>query len=169
MFTPTLLVPRITDLDPAALYAQGYRGLLLDVDNTLTTHHNPVIPQEVRDWLDAAAAAGLTLCILSNSKKFRIQPKAEGLGLPFVALACKPLPFGFWKAIRRLGFSRRECLAIGDQSFTDVLGARLAGIAVAQTEPIEPESGWSFRLRRRLEVGIRRHAKTKLEKKEKSL
>ena len=56
---------------------------------------------------------------------------------------------------------------IGDQSFTDVLGAKLAGLPVAQTEPIRPEDGWSFKLRRRLEVGIRRRAKAALEKKEK--
>ena len=169
MFIPTYLVPRITDLDPQGLYDRGYRALLLDVDNTLTTHHNPAIPQDVRAWLDRAAAAGLTLVIVSNSKQFRTKPKAEMLGLPYVSLACKPLPFGFLKAIKTTGLQKRDCLAIGDQTFTDVLGARIAGIAVVQTEPIQPESGWSFRLRRRCEVGIRRRAKAILEKKERML
>lgn len=167
MFTPTYLIPRITDLSPDRLVQSGYKALLLDVDNTLTTHHCPAISDEVRTWLDEAAAAGLSLMIVSNSKAFRIRPFAERIGLPFVALSCKPLPFGFFRAVKALGVGKTQCLVIGDQSFTDVLGAKLAGLPVAQTEPIRPEDGWSFKLRRRLEVGIRRRAKAALEKKEK--
>ena len=167
MFTPTYLIPRITDLSPDRLVQSGYKALLLDVDNTLTTHHCPDISDEVRRWLDEAATAGLLLMIVSNSKAFRIRPFAERIGLPFVALSCKPLPFGFFRAVKTLGVDKAQCLVIGDQSFTDVLGAKLAGLPVAQTEPIRPEDGWSFKLRRRLEVGIRRRAKATLEKKEK--
>ncbi len=166
MLTPTYLVPCITDLEPAALYEAGIRGLLLDKDNTLTHHHDPAVTPEIRAWLEQAAAIGIRPVVVSNSMKKRVQPFAEREGLPWLAMACKPLPFGFWRASRKLGLPCRACLVVGDQSFTDVLGAKLGGFPVAQTEPFEMERGWSFALRRRLEVGIRRRAHRKLQAKE---
>lgn len=167
MLTPTFLVSRITDLDPAALYDAGIRGLLLDKDNTLTHHHDPAITAEIRAWLETAAAMGIRPMVVSNSMQKRVQPFAEREGLPWLALACKPLPFGFRRARKQLGLPRRACLVVGDQSFTDVLGAKLGGFPVAQTEPFEIEHGWSFAIRRKLETGIRRRALRKLQAKEK--
>ena len=166
MFTPTYLVPRITDLKPAALAAAGFRGLLLDKDNTLTHHHDPEVTDEIRRWLREAEALGIRAVVVSNSRQKRVEPFARREGLDFIALACKPLPFGFWRATRRLGLSRRQCLVVGDQCFTDVWGARLGGYAVALTEPFEIEQGWSFAVRRRLETGIRRRAAGRAFKKE---
>lgn len=169
MLTPTYLVSCITDLEPASLYEAGIRGLLLDKDNTLTHHHDPAITLEIRAWLDKAAAIGIRPVVVSNSMKKRVQPFAEREGLPWLAVACKPLPFGFWRASKQLGLPRQACLVVGDQSFTDVLGAKLGGFPVAQTEPFEMERGWSFALRRKLEVGIRRRAAKRLTQKEKDV
>lgn len=166
MLTPTYLIPCITDLDPHALYDAGIRGLLLDKDNTLTHHHDPAITPSIRAWLDEAAACGIRPVVVSNSMKKRVKPFAEREGLDWLAMACKPLPFGFWRAQRRLHLPRRACLVVGDQSFTDVLGAKLGGFPVAQTEPFELERGWSFAIRRKLEAGIRRRAARRLTKKE---
>ncbi|MBQ3133721.1 MAG: YqeG family HAD IIIA-type phosphatase [Clostridia bacterium] len=164
MLTPTYLVSRITDLDPAALYAAGIRGVLLDKDNTLTHHHDPSVTDEIRDWLQAAEAVGIRSMVVSNSRQKRVRPFAEREKLDWIALACKPLPFGFWRASRRLQLPRRSCLVIGDQCFTDVLGAKLGGYPVALTTPFEIEHGWSFAVRRRLEIGIRRRAARRLGK-----
>lgn len=54
------------------------------------------------------------------------------------------------------GLSPRETAAVGDQIFTDVIGARLAGVFCLMVDPIEPEPGWFFRLKRRLERPILR-------------
>lgn len=169
MLTPTYLVSCITDLDPAALYDAGIRGLLLDKDNTLTHHHDPAITPEIRAWLKNVAAMGIRPMVVSNSMQKRVQPFAKREELPWLALACKPLPFGFWRACKQLGLPRRACLVVGDQSFTDVLGAKLGGFPVAQTEPFEIEHGWSFTVRRKLEVGIRRRAAKRLIQKEKDV
>ena len=52
-------------------------------------------------------------------------------------------------------------MAVGDQTFTDVLGAKLAGIGVIQLLPIELEKGKpTLALKRALEKKIlRRYAK----------
>ena len=78
------------------------------------------------------------------------------LGLAFEADGKKPLPGGFLRACAHMGLSPRETAAVGDQIFTDVIGARLAGVFCLMVDPIEPEPGWFFRLKRRLERPILR-------------
>ena len=144
LFYPDRLVPRITDIDPDALVQAGVRGLLLDVDNTLTTHDNPALAPSVRAWLERTAALGIRAVIVSNNRTERARPFAEAIGLPFIAKARKPLRSGFRRAAALLGLQPEQCLVIGDQVFTDVLGARLSGIACIQVLPIEAEKGQHF-------------------------
>lgn len=154
LFHPTLLKNRITELTVDELHALSVKALLLDVDNTLTKHHSQELPEDVAAWLDAMKAAGIRLMLVSNSKKPRVAPFAARVGLPFVHTSCKPVPFGFRRASKALGVPLQNCMAVGDQTFTDVLGAKLAGVRVTQLMPIEMETGWSFRVRRRLEQPI---------------
>lgn len=158
---PTRLSERVTALSPEALDAMGVRALLLDVDNTLTRHHSQELPDDVAAWLDTMEQAGIRLMLVSNSKRPRILPFAEKLGLPFIHTAMKPLPFGFRRAVKALDTPKAACMAVGDQTFTDVLGARLCGLKVTQLLPIEEETGWSFRVRRRLEKGVLRRYRQK--------
>ena len=147
---------RITEIDPAALAARGIRGIILDVDNTLTTHDNPRPAPGVMEWLERTRGAGLRLIVLSNNHPERVSPFAGMLGLAFEADGKKPLPGGFLRACAHMGLSPRETAAVGDQIFTDVIGARLAGVFCLMVDPIEPEPGWFFRLKRRLERPILR-------------
>lgn len=154
VFHPTQLKTRITELSPAELGAMGVRALLLDVDNTLTKHHSQEVEAEVIAWLARMQQDGVKLMLVSNSRAPRIRPFAEKIGLPYIHTACKPLPFGFRRAVKTLGVPKTACMAVGDQTFTDVLGARLCGLRVTQLLPIEAEAGRSFRVRRSLEKGI---------------
>ena len=45
-------------------------------------------------------------------------------------------PFGFLRALWLLRTPRRQTVVIGDQVFTDVLGAKLLGLRTVLTEPI---------------------------------
>lgn len=155
-FYPDERYHRITDIDPAALAARGIAGIVLDVDNTLTTHDNPRPADGVPEWLAKARAAGLRLVILSNNHPERVNPFAQMLGLTFEADGKKPLPGGFLRACAHMEVAPRAAAAIGDQIFTDVMGARLAGVLCLMVDPIEPERGWFFRLKRRLERPILR-------------
>ena len=82
LFYPTLYLQSIACLQPAQLQRWGVRGLILDVDNTLTTHDNPVPHPEVLIWLEQMRSAGIAMIILSNNHPPRVKPFAELLGLP---------------------------------------------------------------------------------------
>lgn len=139
LFYPTFYRRRITDVTVEDLHRLGIKGVLLDVDNTLTTHDNPNLDPAVSAWLAAMQAAGFTLIIVSNNRADRVAPFAQKIGLPYYARAKKPLPGGYRAAAAAMGLSAKDCVAIGDQIFTDILGANLAGMPCILLEPIQPE------------------------------
>lgn len=145
---------RITDIDIDYLKENNINTLLLDVDNTLSTHHGTVLVRGLRKWLDTIAENGISLVIVSNSKHWRIEPFAKRLNLPFVSLACKPLPFGYSKARKMMNAEKGKTAIVGDQIFTDVLGANLYGIKSLLVRPVKLEDGWSFKVRRYFERKI---------------
>ena len=136
---PTVYRRRVTDVRVEELQRLGVTGVLLDVDNTLTTHDAPEVSAEVGEWLCRMQEAGLRPVIVSNNKDERVRPFAERVGVPYVAKAGKPLGRGLRRAAVLLGLPRRQCAVIGDQIFTDILGANLAGMPSFLLEPIEPE------------------------------
>jgi HAD superfamily phosphatase (TIGR01668 family) len=100
-------------------------------------------------------AAGVTMTVISNAKQYRVVPFAQKLGMKCVWLAAKPLPFGLWRGVRRLGLRRRECAVVGDQTFTDILGAKLGGLKCVQVLPMRIEEDKPFFVfKRRLESQI---------------
>ena len=143
LFFPTLYRRRITDVTAEDLHRLGAKAVLLDVDNTLTTHDAPELDEAVLAWLDAMREQ-FVLVIVSNNNAQRVQPFAEKISLPFHALARKPLPGGFWEAGAEHCMAKEECVVIGDQIFTDILGANLAGMKSILLEPIQLETKQKF-------------------------
>lgn len=141
LFYPTMMKNRITDVTAEELHRQGIKGLLLDVDNTLTRYKSQELADDVKDWLRRMQQEGLALTIVSNGLPKRVKPFAGKVGLRCIAFACKPSPLGYFRGARRLGLSRRECAIIGDQMFTDVVGANLCGMRSILLKPIELETG----------------------------
>ena len=91
LFRITAAFERVTDITTQFLAENGIKGLILDLDNTLTTHDNPVPAEGVLDWLDRMKKSGIRLMIVSNNHAPRVTPFAEMLGLPFVSEGAKPL------------------------------------------------------------------------------
>jgi HAD superfamily phosphatase (TIGR01668 family) len=156
IFYPTAAVRRVTDITVELLKGIGVRALALDVDNTLTTHNNPIPDVKVMAWLAKMREAEISMIILSNNSKDRVLPFARQLRLDFVARGAKPLPFGYARTAKELGIPKGELAVVGDQIFTDVLGGNLYGAKSILVEPMYPEEGPLFRLKRRWEVGVLR-------------
>lgn len=158
---PTVSTKGLLDITPALLRKMGVKAILLDVDNTLS-HHGSQVPFDGSvEWVRQMRQEGFQLIIVSNNTQERITPFAAQFDLPFIWRACKPLPIGYWKAARKLGVRFREAVIVGDQVFTDVVGANLLGMQSILLEPAEEEHGWSFRVRRHFEVAVRKKAKVR--------
>ncbi|MBQ8979749.1 MAG: YqeG family HAD IIIA-type phosphatase [Oscillospiraceae bacterium] len=151
LFTPTRAYKTILSVTPSVLEEMGVRAVILDIDNTCTTHDNPVPLDGLFEWLDSMRDAGIKMMIVSNNHPPRVQPFAELLSLDFVSDGAKPLPKGYREAIRKMGVRKDETVTIGDQLFTDILGAKLFGIKSILVIPIEPEKTLFFKIKRALE------------------
>jgi len=153
------VLERVTELTPQRLAALGARGLLLDLDNTLLPPKDPgPVPEGVRRWVQELKDRGVRIALVANARPRRVRQVAAALGVPGAGPVAKPLPFGFLWGLRALGLGRDEVLAVGDQVFTDLLGARLAGLRFALVRPLAedalPHTRWLRRLERRcLEAG----------------
>jgi len=154
LLMPDRMLPGLLNLSVKKLTEWKIKGILLDVDNTMTSHGNPEPLEGVLEWSKEIRAAGIQLIIVSNNTRERVDAFAGLFGLPYISRGLKPLPFGFFRARKRMGLRRREVAAVGDQIFTDVLGAHLAGVKAILLTPVQPERSRSFRIRRHFEKGL---------------
>ena len=110
----------------------------------------------VLDWMRAMQQAGFTLYILSNNKHHhRVKAFAEAVQLPWQNLAKKPALGGFRKAAERLQLPPQRMAMVGDQTVTDVLGARRFGCKAILVDSTDTYL-WYFWPRRLLELPFRK-------------
>ena len=134
---PDRYFARISRIDiDRDLLAQGYRNVLLDVDNTILTRDTHEVPRDVGLWLAKARDAGIAFCLVSNNWHEGVRHLANRLSLPIVAKAVKPLPPAFLMALGKLNAKRSETVVVGDQLVTDVLGAHFLGMKAYLLAPL---------------------------------
>ncbi len=151
IFKPTYILKSVTEISADFMAEKNLKGLILDLDNTLTTHNNPHPAEKVTDWIDKMKSIGIKMMIVSNNNSQRVTPFAKNLGLDFVANGKKPLSTGFNKAQEIMNIPFSEIAIVGDQIFTDILGANLKRVRTIYVHPIELESTFFFKIKRFLE------------------
>lgn len=151
---PHRVYNRVIDIPVKFLIDHHIKGVILDIDNTLTTHDNPVPSKGVMEWLEALEAAGIQKIALSNNHVERVEPFARLLKLRYIANGLKPLPVGYLRCLRAMHLSPKYVAVVGDQIFTDILGGRCLGLLSIMVEPIEPEEKPFFQLKRRFERSL---------------
>lgn len=127
-FFPYDYVDCVQAIDYRKLYRMGYRGILFDIDNTLV-HHGDDSTEEIDDMFRQIQEIGLKTVILSNNNEARILRFLKNIHSLYIYDAQKPNPEGYDRAIQLLGLEKNEVIMIGDQIFTDILGANRSGIA----------------------------------------
>jgi HAD superfamily phosphatase (TIGR01668 family) len=157
LLRPTRLVEAVWEVDLDWLTGRGIRGLVLDLDNTLVDWEETRVRPEVRAWLETARARGLGLCLASNAMRSgRVGRMARELGLMPVAHAGKPFPAAFRRAMAALGTPASATCVIGDQLFTDMLGANWLGMTTVLVTPLGSRESVHTRLIRLIERPMRR-------------
>lgn len=130
-------VRSITDLKPEWFRDRGIRLMLLDFDNTIVAYTTAEPSEAFLAWLRQTRGAGVTVMVVSNSRKSRRVPDfCEKLDIPWIKRAGKPSPRGIRAAMAQQGFAPEETAMAGDQTFTDILGGNLAGVTSVLVYPI---------------------------------
>ena len=152
----------IYDLRPQDLRASGVRLVLADLDNTLAPYEQTLPSPALRQWKEALAANGVTLFVVSNSRKSRRCPDfCEALGVGYVRHAGKPSRKGYREALEQTGFASDQAIMVGDQIFTDILGANRSGVSSVLVRPIAWGKNPLRRLRYAAETPFRALGKRK--------
>lgn len=150
IFYPDNEAPSAYGIDYKGLYGRGYRGIIFDIDNTLVPHGAPADARAV-DFFAGLRKAGFQTVLLSNNKEPRVQPFGDSVGSRYLCNAGKPGRAGYERAMELMGTTPESTLFVGDQLFTDVWGAKRAGIVTYLVKPIHPKEEIQIVLKRRLE------------------
>lgn len=149
---PGMRVKCVSDIAVTDLREQGYRALLLDLDNTLLPWQSSDLPESSKQWVQGAKQLGMKLCIVSNTHHpKRLNAIADELGVESVARALKPRVGGFRRAAELLGCELRDSVVVGDQLFTDILGGNIAGAYTILVNPMHPREFIGTKITRVLE------------------
>lgn len=128
MLVPDYYFDTVYDIPLALLKKEQVKCLLLDIDNTLVPYDAPEPTAENRKWFALLAENGIRVVFVSNNKPDRVTLYAASLGFPYVFEAGKPLTKKIRTLLKAQGIDTNDCLAVGDQIFTDVLAASNLGI-----------------------------------------
>ncbi len=107
------------------LWDMGKRGIILDLDNTITPWRAEEITPEAHRFMKSALHLGFSLFLLSNATRSRAKKIADFYQIPFLAPALKPCPLSFIFALKILQLPSTQVVVVGDQIFTDILGGNL--------------------------------------------
>lgn len=132
------------------LYRKGYRGIIFDVDNTLVPHGAPA-DERAKKLFARLKKTGYQTMLLSNNKESRVKPFSDSVGARYIFKAGKPGREGYERAMRELGTTADNTFFVGDQLFTDIWGAKKAGIRTFLVKPIHPREEIQIVLKRQLE------------------
>ncbi|MGN0426687.1 MAG: YqeG family HAD IIIA-type phosphatase [Agathobacter sp.] len=140
-------------IDFDKLYRDGYRGVIFDIDNTLVPHGAPADERAISLFCHLKNL-GFSCMLLSNNKEPRVKMFNDAVQVNYMHKAGKPKPSGYRKAMEAIGCDSSNTIFVGDQIFTDVMGANLAGIRTILVKPIHPKEEIQIVLKRFLEKPI---------------
>ena len=151
---PKLYFDKITDITVEILEKNHIKGLMLDVDNTLIDYKKDILP-DLDTCIEKIKESGIKCIILSNSnKKEKVKMVADKLKIPYIFFATKPLKRGFQKAKGILNLEYKEIATVGDQIFTDIIGANRLGMFSILVKPINERDLLITRIKRPIEKKI---------------
>ncbi len=139
---PKVMADKLPDVTQEFLKDNRIELLMLDFDNTIVPYTTCVPTEEMAAWLRDMAKAEIAVCIVSNSHKDRVPAFCREYGLNCVTHAKKPFPKGIRQCLAQYGVAPERAALVGDQIYTDVLGANCAGVKSILVKAIDNHNFW---------------------------
>ena len=139
---PGILVPALTDVTEDLLRSRGIQLLMLDFDNTIVPYTTSTPTEEMHRWLETMSRSDIQLCVVSNSHKDRVKIFCAQYGIDCITHANKPFSKGIKECLEKYGMDPKKCALVGDQIFTDTLGANCTGVTSILVKAIDNHNIW---------------------------
>ena len=140
---PKRMTKALTDVTPELLRSRNIRLLMLDFDNTIVPYTTDVPTQAMEQWLkNMNAQEDIQVCIVSNSHNDRVPAFCEKYGLDCITHAKKPFSRGIRQCLEKYGIPAGQAALVGDQIYTDTLGANCMGVTSILVKAIDNHTFW---------------------------
>ena len=139
---PMIIVPALTDVRVELLQSRNIKLLMLDFDNTIVPYTTNIPTDAMKAWFATMEESGIPLCIVSNSKRDRVKKFATEYGIACITHSRKPFPKGIRECLDKFQLDPEECALVGDQIFTDTLGANCTGVTSILVKAIDNHNIW---------------------------
>lgn len=141
-FLPNAIMDSITDINADYLHQKGISFLMMDFDNTIVPYTTNVPEASVSEWFQQITNEGIRLCVVSNSHNDRVKIFCDQYGLDCITHAKKPFPKGIRECLEKFSLKPEVCALVGDQIYTDVLGANGCGVYSILVKAIHNHNFW---------------------------
>ncbi len=164
-FLPDKIDESAYSIDYDAVFSDGIRAIIFDIDNTLVAQNAPA-DETVCGFFRELHQKGFRTCLISNNSEARVRPFAELTESFYLFNAGKPLLRSYTQAMTLLKSDLDTTLFIGDQILTDIFGAKRLGMKHILVRPLDPKHEYfRIKLKRILERPIinayyRKHPET---------
>lgn len=152
-FYPQNHIESTYDIPYAKLYERGFRGIIFDIDNTLVEHGAPANERAAK-LFEVLHGIGFQTMVLSNNKEPRVKSFADAVGTKYIHRAGKPKIINYQKAMKKMGTESATTVFVGDQLFTDIWGANVAGIHSYLVKQIDKKEEIQIVIKRFLEKPV---------------
>ena len=140
---PKLMTDVLTDVTPELLRERNIRLLMLDFDNTIVPYTTTTPTEKMETWLQTMNnLSDIQLCIVSNSHNDRVPRFCRERGMDVITHAKKPFTKGINECLAKYGIPAENAALVGDQIFTDTLGANSAGVISILVKAIHNHNFW---------------------------
>ena len=96
----------------------------------------------MEQWLESMKQSDIHICVVSNSKKERVQIFCRKYHIDCITHAKKPFSKGIRECLERYQIPPEACALVGDQIYTDVLGANGCGVKSILVNAIHNHNFW---------------------------
>ena len=151
MLTPDYYYDSVYEIPYNELWKKKIRGLIFDLDNTLTPFHEKLPPAKIVALMRHLEKVGFQVCLLTNNTTGRLNRFNEGMKLKGIANGLKPFTRGIKQAMKLMGTNRSQTVIIGDQLLSDVWAGKNAGICTIMVKPITEKDFFFVRIKRVIE------------------
>ena len=139
---PKLITDELTDLTPELLKSHGIQLLMMDFDNTIVPYTTDIPQPLMEQWLMDMAECEIPICVVSNSKRDRVKRFCSHYGIDCITHAKKPFTKGIRECLAKYGVDPSNAALVGDQIFTDTLGANATGVSPILVKAIHNHNIW---------------------------
>ena len=154
ILVPDIYAQSIYSIDYEKLKKINIKCLLIDLDNTIAPVDIKEPDKKIKELFNELECMGFKIIIISNSPKNRVRPFKEHLNVDSAYSAHKPFSKKYSKILNNYKFKDTEIACVGDQLFTDILGANRNNLTSILVNPMSSNDYFWTKINRYFEKKV---------------